>query len=219
MKIYPVIHYIDLAAAIENAHVAHDAGADGVFLISHDGQNHALPRARREIQPCLPGFAVGVNFLGWSPLAAYRAAEDGAFDMVWLDAPGISSRGVSTSGWELIEHIRSQQIQHVDVFASVAFKYQPHEPIPSAAAAGARVFDLVPTTSGPATGVPPDLQKVIDMYGGQGPLAVASGMTAANVAAFTPYLSHILVATGVSRDDRLDFELLSQFVGVVRGAT
>lgn len=217
MQIYPVIHHLDRVTTIDQAVLAHECGADGVFLISHNQQNDALPRARREIQACLPGFRVGVNFLGWSILDAYKVAEDVGLDMVWFDAPGITSRGLSGDGLRLVEYIRAHSIGRAEVFASVAFKYQPPEPIPSAAAALARNLGFIPTTSGPATGVAPDVQKVADMFGQAGPLAVASGMTADNVAPFVPYLSHILVATGVSLDDHhFDFELLRRFVGTVR---
>lgn len=219
MQIYPVIHHLNQDLSIDQARLAHEAGADGVFLISHHGQNSDLPNVGGAIQDLeLPSFKVGVNFLGWSPLDAYKTAEEMGMDMLWLDAPGLSSRGLEAAGCRLVEYIRSHSLDMVEVFTSVAFKYQPHEFIPSAAAALARNLGFIPTTSGPATGVAPDVQKVADMYGQSGPLAVASGMTADNVAQFVPYLSHILVATGVSLDGHhFDFELLRQFVGVVRG--
>lgn len=220
IKILPVIHYLDDATAIKQAKGAYGAGADGVFLISHTGQSSMLPNIGGEIQDlALPNFKVGVNFLGWDPLDAYKTAEESGMDMLWLDAPGLSSRGLSADGIRLMEYIRAHSLDTVEVFASVAFKYQPPEAIPSAAAALARNLGLIPTTSGPATGVPPDLQKVVDMHGGTGPLAIASGMTADNVATFAPHLSHILVATGVSIDDHhFDYELLQVFIARARGA-
>ncbi len=219
MKIYPVIHHLNRNLSIAQARLAHEAGADGVFLISHNGQNSELPNVGGDIRDLeIPGFKVGVNFLGWSPLDAYKTAEEMGMDMLWLDAPGISSRGLSNSGVRLAQYFRDRTFDQVEVFASVAFKYQPHELIPSAAAALARNLGFIPTTSGPATGVAPDLQKVVDMYGQAGPLAVASGMTADNVTPFVPYLSHILIATGVSVDEHhFDFEQLCRFVGTVRG--
>lgn len=221
MQIYPVIHHLNQDLSIAQARLAHDAGADGVFLISHHGQNNALPHTGSKIKDLLPpDFKIGVNFLGWDPVTAFGVAEMSGMDMLWLDAPGVSSSGLSAQGQHLVDHIR----QHTDrdddpleIFASVAFKYQPPEPIPSAAAALARNLGFIPTTSGPATGVAPDVQKVADMFGQAGPLAVASGMTADNVAPFVPYLSHILVATGVSIDDHhFDFEQLCRFVGTAR---
>lgn len=41
-KVYPVIHYKDDETTISEAIKASDAGADGVFLISHIGHNERL---------------------------------------------------------------------------------------------------------------------------------------------------------------------------------
>ena len=102
----------------------------------------------------------------------------------------------------------------------MAFKYQPVEHDPAAAAQQARDAGFLPTTSGTATGAAPELAKIKAMAaeGPGGPrLAVASGMTAQNVAQFAPHLSAILVATGVSFDEHhFDPGRLDQFVTSVR---
>lgn len=88
------------------------------------------------------------------------------------------------------------------------------EPSPAMAALNALTLGFVPTTSGPATGKAPELSKVRAMWDeADHTLAVASGLTPDNIAAFAPYVSHALVATGVSRDEHhFDAELLRVFV-------
>lgn len=60
-------------------------------------------------------------------------------------------------------------------------------------------MDVV-TTSGPATGKAPSLDKIQQMKWAMGTneLAIASGITPDNVAKFLPYVDHILVSTGIS---------------------
>ncbi len=63
---------------------------------------------------------------------------------------------------------------------------------------------MLPTTSGPGTGSAPELRKIREMreaLGPDGPLAIASGITAENVVEFARYATHFLVASGVSRDE------------------
>lgn len=225
IKIYPVIHYYDDDTTFDQALTAYEAGADGVFLIDHDDRDDEVADVlqRWKSESGLPSdFRVGVNFLGWGNLHAAEIAVQVGVDMLWFDAPGCSSRGMTEEGYQLFEHLRRLKkvgMQVPEVFASVAFKHQPVDQVPSAAAALARMNGWIPTTSGPATGEPPSLQKIVDMAG-HGPLAIASGMAPENVAQFVPHLTHILVATGVSRDfHHFDFERLRAFVGAVRSAS
>jgi len=71
---------------------------------------------------------------------------------------------------------------------------------------------FIPTTSGSATGKAPQLAKIISMSQ-HGVLAVASGMTPDNVSDYAPYLSHILVSTGISLDEyRIDPDKLKRLI-------
>lgn len=217
IKILPVIHYESAQSAYVQATVAHTCGADGVFLISHNNQNDALPSMCGSIKALLPGLKVGVNFLGYGVMDAYRAAALADFDMLWLDAPGFASTGLTTECVELIDHLQNDALDTIEVFASVAFKYQPVEPFPVKAASIARLHGFIPTTSGAATGEAPDLEKIKGMFDRRGPLAVASGMTPDNIATFAPFLSHVLVATGISHDgNTFDADLLRRFIARAR---
>lgn len=87
--------------------------------------------------------------------------------------------GVDSSGLDVLGRKVSDMAQanpDLQLFASVAFKYRPHERELVMAALQARLAGFIPTTSGEATGSAPDPAKIASMGAG-GPLAVASGMT------------------------------------------
>jgi hypothetical protein len=215
--VLPVIHYLSCEQAVEQAALAFEVGADGVFLITHHGNDQALKAPLDAIRAAYPDKFIGVNFLTLSPIGALQLANDWGVKNLWLDNAGVSSAGTSLIGCEFFEEYC---INPLTVFASVAFKYQAPEPDPGEAARCAAARGYIPTTSGTGTGSAPPLEKIIamsnDVCGGK--LAIASGMTPDNVAQFAPYLSHIFVATGVSSDEHhFDYELLSRFIGIVKG--
>ncbi|WP_371436272.1 hypothetical protein [Polaromonas sp.] len=217
-QIYPVIHYLDRDTAIAETAIARRAGADGVFLISHLGDDVELVDVAKEIRLLNAGFPVGVNLLSRQGLAAVQIAVSAGMDMVWADNMGVDSTGLTAEG-RAIAAIAMEQT-NCKIFASVAFKYRPHEPLPESAAKHAQNAGLVPTTSGSATGSAPEVQKISVMSAATGGLlAVASGMTPENVGSYAPYLSHILVATGVSLNEhQLDDEKLRAFIAKVRAS-
>lgn len=200
--IYPVIHHLDAPTTIAQAALAARCGAHGVFLINHNPRvdDAILVQLGVEIRLAHPGLRVGINMLHAPVRQAAHAVRDAGLDMVWGDDCGVSSAGLTPRG----EAMRQFALAHpgVEVFASVAFKYQPYEHRPMAAADTARLSGFTPVTSGAATGSPPEILKIEQMsHSGKAPLAVASGMTPENVSRYAPMLSAILVATGVSVDE------------------
>jgi len=222
-RILPVIHHIDSRTTHAEVNQALRLGVDGVFLISHFAGDPAyagiaddetLMCLAKELKSLHPGACIGINCLSWSPLYSAGRAVEARLDMIWADSMGVDSRGLTGEG----EALKSLASAHprTQFFASVAFKYMPEEPAPVTAADNARRAGFVPTTSGSATGAPPDVGKIRAMAG-SGPLAVASGMNPDNVHLYTPYLSDILVATGISADDHhLDPDKLASFIKSVR---
>lgn len=212
-KVYPVIHYKNDETTLSEALKAHNAGADGVFLISHIGHNERLiPLAiqiKKEFQ-----FKVGLNFLGDDVIYTANTVKENDLDMVWSDYCGVSSKGLDHEGEELQEWAKENS--QIEIFAAVAFKYQGIENNPSLAAKNALDAGFLPTTSGSATGSAPSVDKIRNMsIATLGKLAVASGMDCDNVEQFKPYLSDILVATGVSVDEyHFDIEKLSKFIKI-----
>lgn len=218
MTVYPVIHYLDRATAMAQVIVAREAGANGVFLISHHGNDTELSYVAREAKKAHPDFAIGINLLSRSPLDAVIHALAGDLDMVWADDMGVDSRGVSLEGTALAEF--AARWQPLLLFASVAFKYRAPDPDPAQAAQNALNVGFIPTTSGSATGSAPDIAKIVAMSEAvNGKLAIASGMTPDNIATYAPYLSHVLVATGVASDEhRIDRVKLEQLVASAHAA-
>lgn len=215
-KVYPVVHHLNDSLALEQVDIAYNSGADGVFLISHNGTNENLPPLVSIIKSKYPGFKVGLNFLGYDIMSSVKVAASVAADMVWGDSCGVSSQGLTQEGLALSHWV--QENPNVEVFASVAFKYQKTEHNPPLAAQKGLEAGFVPTTSGSGTGSAPSLEKIIAMSEAvNGKLAIASGMDCENVKQFAPYLSDILVATGVSvTEHRFDEEKLKAFIGIVK---
>jgi predicted TIM-barrel enzyme len=212
-KVYPVIHFLDRDIAFSEAQKALDAGADGIFLINHQGDDMELLSVACAIKVKHPQLPVGVNFLSMTGLDAAIMARKFGLPMVWGDDVGVDSKGLTDLGLS----VQAQKVAGADdfgVFASVAFKYRPHEPNPELAAKNALAAGFIPTTSGSGTGSAPELDKIITMSKATGGvLAVASGMTPENVADFAPYLSHVLVATGVAIDEhRMDVDKLKLLI-------
>ena len=215
MNIYPVIHYKDDETTLSEATIAYKAGADGIFLISHLGSNERLIPLAVKIKKLL-GFKVGLNFLGDDAIYTAKIIKDNKLDMVWSDYCGVSSLGLSFEGFEL--QAWASQNKQIDVFASVAFKYQADEPNPLLAAQLAQSAGFIPTTSGSGTGQAPTVDKISSMYKAtSGLLAVASGMTPDNISEFKPYLSHVLVSTGISKDEyHFDEEKINAFIQLAK---
>ena len=178
-----------------------------------------LPEIARAIKGRYPDM-VGINLLSQNCVDAFDLARDLArdfeLDALWADDVGISSRGVSTLGCALLA--TELTAESPKVFGGIAFKSQAPEPNPVYAAEIARSVGVIPTTSGPATGQALSLEKIRSMSGdGAYPLAVASGMTPENVAQYAPYLSHILVSTGIGVDfHHIDEERLNAFISATQ---
>lgn len=216
-QIWPVIHIKSDSPAqtMRNAEIAHRCGCEGVFLISMEGDNRRVVPLAQHVKAKFPELKVGVNLLGVDPFLAMGQSLAAGLHATWTDSPGVTSEAVRDSALAVSELLKDHPGHQF--FGSVAFKYQPHEADPGAAALSASVLGMIATTSGSATGSAPEASKLADMRAvlGELPLAVASGITPENVAELGPYLSHILVSTGVSKsfyefDDALLADLVQR---------
>ena len=199
-KIIPVIHYASDEQAMRNAELAFNAESDGIFLIHMDGDNHLLPEIARKIKARWPSKLIGINFLGMDPISAVEFNISIGLDMTWTDRQLTYSSAVS---WDVAEMVRDamKAAPHHLLFAGVSFKHQPYEPNPEMAAIKAVEFGFIPTTSGSATGIAAEedkISRIRSAIGSKAPLGIASGITPENVTEYAPFLSHILVATGIS---------------------
>lgn len=209
MKIFPVVHYKDHQTALEEAAIMDSfEGVDGLFLISHTGEEEKVIASAMKIKLDYPHLKVGVNLLSADPNDVISRVASCGLDMAWFDDLGVTSKDIGIEAYSVSAYAK---VAGIDVFCGVAFKYQKPELQPDVAARAARSVDLIPTTSGPATGKAPAVEKIQKMAGG--PLAIASGMTPDNIATFAPYLTHVLVATGISKNfHQVDPEKLEAFI-------
>lgn len=216
-KILPVIHHDTATRSMDNAALAFEAGSEGVFLISMVGRDDLLGDVALALKARWPDKLIGVNYLQAHAETALRRNLAAGLDMTWTDNAGIHSTGLHLRA-KLIADVLQANPKHL-FFGAVAFKYQTFEPDPASAAVKAGECFMIPCTSGSATGVAAELDKIRSMREALGPLplAIASGITPENVGDYAPLLSHILVATGVSHNEHdFDFEKLSRLVGKVR---
>lgn len=203
-RVFAVVHVESLTQAVNNCAIAHEAGCDGAFLISHR-QVGWLALAEL-VAPCRSRIPwVGINFLDLSANTAVMVAREVKASAVWTD-----------------DTYLGEKPDDVEVFSGFAFKHQPQ---PSAGSLVAEAQEAarrchVLTTSGPATGVPASVEHVekLRVAIGDGRLALASGVSADNVREFMPCVSDFLVASSISASwQELDPKKTRDLVNVVRG--
>ncbi len=186
-----VVHVASDAQAIEQTGLALSNGAGGVFLINHEASCWALVTTYRRVRERFPAAWIGVNFLDLDADEAVRVLPSGA-DALWMDnMNGFDANVLPKRTWRL--------------FGGAAFKYQKHTQQCDREAVDVAIRLSLPdviTTSGLGTGEAATLGKVQLMRGAVGAdrlLALASGVTPANVASYAPLVNCFLVATGISQ--------------------
>ncbi len=199
-RIWPVIHIENAEQALLNAAIASKNGVHGVFLIQMEGNDEIIDPIAETIRVAYPSLQLGVNYLSLSAEEALKRALARNYHASWSDRPGVRSDMITPAA--LLNQQLLQGQAHT-YFASVAFKYQPTDSDPGMAAKKAISLGMLPTTSGTATGIAPDIEKLQTMrntIGPGAPLAVASGVDPDNIHAIAPWVSDILVSTGISSD-------------------
>lgn len=199
----PVIHAESLSQVSRNVRIAHEGGADGVFLISHGAvPAPVLLQLYHSMRAVYPSWWIGMNFLDLTTVNGLRMIPDDVSGL-WVDDAGIYEGREDPSKfarlfWE--ERLWRRKWQGL-YFGGVAFKYQQSVRNLAYVAKLAMPYMDVITTSGEATGKPPSVDKIRVMRNAIGmyPLAIASGITPENVVDYLGLVDCFLVATGVSR--------------------
>ena len=216
--VLPVIHVSTAEQTLRNVAIATEAGAEGVFLVNHTTTHRALMAVHQVVTHDHPTLWVGVNSLGaYLPWVDEYPTVQG----MWADNACIDERG-----WE--QPIAEQAYKNMRrrwngiYFGGVAFKGQRRvkPELYGNAATSALPFVDVVTTSGPATGVAADVDKIRVMKEAMGaffPLAVASGITPDNVGDYLPYADCFLVVSGISDDfENLNLDITRKLIETVR---
>ena len=198
--VLPVIHVESLEQAQRNTDLAQEAGADGVFMINHTINDHALLDIHAANADAHPGWWIGVNCLGLSPEQVFAVVSHKVTG-VWTDNAGIEEGDQDQPYAKYVLKVRDARAPACLYFGGVAFKYQRDvADLEGACRIAAKYVDVV-TTSGPGTGQAAEVKKIRRMKEALGhkPLAIASGITVENVVDYLPYATSFLVATGISR--------------------
>ncbi len=190
MIILPVIHFSTKDAAFKNAEIVFGNGCDGVFLINMDNPDaeSILPSVCRELKENYPEKKIGINFL-FTEFMVGLVNHYECFDMIWTDnlIPERYDQPI-----ELLTNKKSMEI-----YESFAFKYQKKDVDFIATGETILSKNRIPTTSGSATGVAASLEKMQNLEHFP-KLALASGLTPENIHSYKNYITHALVATGIS---------------------
>lgn len=199
-EVWPVIHLQSRDQGLANARLAAACGCTGVFLISMEGRDDIVDPIADAIKTDQTALRVGVNYLTLRADEALTRAIAAGHHATWADDSGVRSDKLDVRALRCADIV----LRHPDhpFFAGVAFKYLLEDKDPAKAAATARELGFLPTTTGEKTGSAPPVEKLAAMrsaIGFEAPLGIASGITPDNVAVLGPYLSHILVATGISK--------------------
>ena len=212
-QVWPVIHVASPSQSIECARIAHGCGCTGIFLISMRGKDDPLQDIGAGIRSRLPDLKIGINYLTKQCDKALALNIENGFDATWTDASGVRSDIILPKAHAVRALIQTNP-GHL-FFGGVAFKYQEEDKDPPLAAKFALDYRMIPTTTGEGTGIAAPAQKLAGIRAaiGDAPLAIASGMTPDNVGELGAFLTHILVATGVSKNEHeFDEPLLRLFM-------
>ncbi|HEX4104323.1 MAG TPA: hypothetical protein VHZ04_02485 [Candidatus Paceibacterota bacterium] len=198
-----VIHAQNPDQALENARIAHQEGADGIFLINHGVPSGVLLSCYKEVRDYYPEWWIGLNFLDQpSNVAAINRTPLDASGL-WVDDAKIregETDPVDIASMSLDMRLMKQTSWRALYFGGVAFKGRAPVKDLTYVASLAKEFVDVVTTSGPETGFPPTVGKIqtIRKAIGTHPLAIASGIREGNVRSFLEFADCFLVATGIS---------------------
>ncbi len=227
-KLFPVIHPLHREQVLLQAQLCRDCGTDGIFLINqgHTSPGHCFSDFMSLIDVAASikhrhNTWVGINILDKSPFFVAPLLTYYGIDGYWTDTDEVAMvRYISRSCPVDIQFIENY-------YSSFAFKYQDkiseeqlQADIESALQEKPYSTELVITTSGPATGEPPDIEKIKwfrEIIGPDCTLAIASGINSENIESFLPYADHFLVSS--SLEDKYGYfneEKLKAMVQIIK---
>lgn len=215
MKLFPVIHLGETSvdSSIEQANLAFDLDADGVYLIDHYNTGHdidRLLRAFRSVKAINPDRYVGVNMLGLTPRDALGRIATAMTEDILTQAPNDlwvdDVRRDADMDATLIYRTTEDTLRHTTLHGGVAFKYTDTFSADPLKAAGEtrqlqRYVDVV-TSSGAGTNMPPTAAKLWAMQAAAAgkPIAVASGIDIRNIGEFEGAVNEVLAASSIETE-------------------
>jgi len=219
--VLPVVHVETEKQTLNNIQIAHEAGADGVFLISMTGMNHQdLLKMHSLAKKEFATWWIGINYLDLPTVKVFQNVNQ-QVSGIWTDNACIYEWMERQIDAEQIIKAKKENNYQGLYFGGVAFKYQPKvDNIKKVAQIAKHYMDVV-TTSGQATGSAPDLKKIqimkeaIDNH----PLAIASGISPENIKSYLKDADCFLVATSLLKpgSENFDPNKVKKLIETVRG--
>jgi len=195
----PVVHVSDQAGTLRDVMVAVNTGCEAAWLIDHDPRRdwRDLNEVYHLVRDSCPDLWIGLNYLDVRVTYAAGLTPAGV-DGLWSDdlLPALTE-----SSRQALTDLREEQ--PMALFGSILFKGQP---LPATEKEELDWLQLtaalssVVTISGSRTGKPPatDVVKFVAEQVTPKPLALASGVTAGNLAEFyRAGARHFLVASSL----------------------
>ena len=218
--VLPVIHVQTWEQTLKNVVLAHENGADGVWIISHGEVPDSDVLAWQSKLNDEVGIEVGVNLLTLDSYDAIMQLGNRSNQSmgIWADNAGVNDNDFAVA--DKIQTIRFL-VRDGLYFGGVAFKYQKHvSDLRAVTAAACQYVDVI-TTSGSGTGSAASVEKIATMREAAGnfPIAIASGITPKNVTNYLPYANAFMVSTGIAKEGdfyNIDRDKLVELVQAVR---
>lgn len=219
--VLPVIHIETPKQTLDNATIAYETGADGVFLISMRRMNHReVLQMHKTVRQYFATWWIGINYLDLPAVSVFDNIDAGVSG-VWVDNAEIYEWLEKQVTAEKIKLVREKSNWKGLYFGGIAFKYQPEVNNVGLAAKIATSYMDVVTTSGTKTGSAPDLRKIEIMKNAIGdfPLAIASGISPENIEHYLKVVDCFLVATSLllPETELFDPKRVKDIVDAVRG--
>lgn len=224
--IVPVIHILNWEQTKYNVDLCVNNGINKVFLINHSVGYDSLDKLTNfagAIKTTYPELWVGCNYLQLSTREAMTYVKNlnsknfTQIDGLWTDNAHISVEDASLNEADLINAHKINGLY----FGGVAFKYQKQpkpEDLKWVCENAMKYVDVI-TTSGPATGVGPSINKIVEIrnYIGDHKLAIASGINKSNIKDFSDYVDYFLVASSITNNstELIDEKKLIELVNIL----
>ena len=200
-KIIPVIHTIDMNQVKYNLDLCKNNGIDFVFLINHGFGPKCVETLQTyfNLSKEMYDIKIGLNFLQVDTPEAMAIVNSMSIkpDALWVDKSYITPNDLTKAN--LIKELNTLSIKY---FGAVAFKYQKQpskNELQLVCETATNYMDVI-TTSGSATGIAADLEKIktIKNYIGNHEMAIASGINADNKNMYSEFVDYLLVASSIT---------------------
>ena len=212
----PVIHTKKEKEVLINVDMCVNNGINNIMLISHGYYNFKkLINLYNKIKTKYQDLKIGINFLDLDNNNVFQTLNDLNFfpDFIWIDNCFENLNYTIKHSQNLFNNFYKYKINGFDglFFCGFAFKYQEQPKDLKEATKKILPFfndkNLILTTSGNKTGVPPTIEKIIDIFNivddQNIKLCIASGINNENIKYFTERVKYFLVSTSINDDENI----------------